>query len=186
MATAAVSLVLGAARSGKSEWAEHLARASGRPVVYIATGREDPTDPEWCARLAAHRRRRPTHWQTVCAAATLPAALAAHDHPDGCVLVDALGGWVAARLDASDATWAAEVAALCACIERPQGRIILVGEETGWGIVPVDPSARLFRDRLGALLRALGPRCANTWLIVGGFALEVSRWGVPVPQECET
>jgi len=181
MATGEAQLVLGPTRSGKSEWAEHLARASGLPVTYVATGREDPNDAEWCARLAAHRRRRPADWHTLCAADTLPAALAAHDRFGHCLLVDALGGWVAARLAVSATTWADEVAALRARVSRPAGQLVLVGEETGWGIVPADPSARLFRDRLGAVLRTLGPCCAATWLVVGGFALALHRWGIPVP-----
>ena len=53
-----ITLVLGGARSGKSEYAEALAAARPAPVVYIASG--DPSgDDDFAARVAAHRRRRP-------------------------------------------------------------------------------------------------------------------------------
>ena len=51
------TLVLGGIRSGKSEYAEGLAATSPR-VRYLATARDDGSDPAWSARIAAHRDRR--------------------------------------------------------------------------------------------------------------------------------
>ncbi|MFM8006588.1 MAG: bifunctional adenosylcobinamide kinase/adenosylcobinamide-phosphate guanylyltransferase, partial [Dolichospermum sp.] len=49
-----VILVTGAARSGKSEWAENLAENSGKTVVYIATAIQYPDDQEWQQRIQKH------------------------------------------------------------------------------------------------------------------------------------
>ena len=57
-----VTLVLGGARSGKSRYAQGLASAFER-VVYIATARRD--DAEMRAKIAHHRRERPSAWKTV-------------------------------------------------------------------------------------------------------------------------
>src|SRR5437764_1479912 len=57
-------LVLGGIRSGKSEYAESLV-STATEVRYVATAAPaGDDDPEWAARLAAHRDRRPAAWQT--------------------------------------------------------------------------------------------------------------------------
>jgi adenosylcobinamide kinase / adenosylcobinamide-phosphate guanylyltransferase len=100
-------LVLGGARSGKSEQAE--LRLAGEPdVTYVATGpRGDagssvlagsavPTgDPEWAARVAAHRARRPHWWRTV-ETTDLAGVLR---EARGAVLIDGIGTWLAAVMD---------------------------------------------------------------------------------------
>ena len=60
-----VVLVTGAARSGKSEWAETLAHNSNKSVVYIATAMMSPEDREWQQRILQHQKRRPSSWQTI-------------------------------------------------------------------------------------------------------------------------
>ena len=55
--------VTGAARSGKSYWAEKLAASSGACVSYIATC--IPGDEEMLDRVARHQARRPAEWQTI-------------------------------------------------------------------------------------------------------------------------
>ena len=58
-----VTLVLGGARSGKSEAAERMALAHRGPVTYLATG--VATDADMAARIAEHRDRRDTRFTTV-------------------------------------------------------------------------------------------------------------------------
>ena len=87
-------LVLGGARSGKSERAE--LRLAGEPeVTYVATGRHGADDPDWAARVAAHRARRPPWWRT--AETTDLAGLLGTAR--GALLIDGIGTWLAAALD---------------------------------------------------------------------------------------
>ena len=60
-----IILVTGAARSGKSEWAEDLAIKSEKNVVYIATATQNPDDLEWQERIQKHQQRRPQDWITL-------------------------------------------------------------------------------------------------------------------------
>ncbi|MGB5833038.1 MAG: bifunctional adenosylcobinamide kinase/adenosylcobinamide-phosphate guanylyltransferase [Thiohalocapsa sp.] len=173
-------LVTGPARSGKSEWAERLAKQSGRRVVYIATASEDPSDADWSARIEAHRRRRPPQWITVCAPTELASAIEANSGGDCCLLVDSLGTWIANLLEQDDAAWQASIDGLLDCLSRSQAVVILVAEETGWGVIPAYPLGRQFRDRLGALIRRLGPRCSSTYLVTAGHAIDLARLGVPI------
>lgn len=89
-------MITGGARSGKSSAAE--ARLAGFPNVrYLATSAHDGTDPEWSARVQAHRTRRPVSWSTVETTDLVgQIELAAPDKP---VLIDCLTVWLARRLD---------------------------------------------------------------------------------------
>jgi adenosylcobinamide kinase / adenosylcobinamide-phosphate guanylyltransferase len=169
-------LVTGAARSGKSEWAETLARQTTKTVTYIATATVDPTDREWQARIDRHQQRRPATWQTKIAvealAQTIDSALASDF-----LLIDSLGTWVANLLDRSDAQWEDLTRELLSRLSTSLATIVLVAEETGWGVVPAYPSGRLFRDRLGMLTRQIGSIANPVYLVTGGHVLNLSQLG---------
>jgi adenosylcobinamide kinase / adenosylcobinamide-phosphate guanylyltransferase len=169
-------LVTGAARCGKSEWAESLAIDSGKVVTYIATATVDPTDTEWQARIDRHQQRRPANWQTISAVEDLASQidLAA---PTQCLLIDSLGTWVANLLDRSDVEWETLTQELLAVLPTSLATIVMVAEETGWGVVPAYPSGRLFRDRLGLLTRQIGSIASTVYLVTGGHVLNLSQLG---------
>lgn len=174
-------LVSGPVRSGKSAWAEHLASASGAMVVYLATGPSRQDDPSWQQRLLRHRSRRPVHWLTEETGAALPEALGRHSSPDRLLLVDSLGTWLVHHLDLDPAAWQVEQQRLLAAVLGCEASVVLVAEEVGWGLVPPTAIGGLFRDRLGELLEALEPLCSQSWLVIRGRAVELSRLGVCVP-----
>ena len=59
--------------------------------------------------------------------------------------------------------------------------IVLVVEETGWGVVPPTAIGGLFRDRLGQLGQRLNDQADESWLVVQGRALNLHQLGIPVP-----
>lgn len=179
-----ISLVTGPARSGKSEWAEALAANSGQAVTYIATSSVDPADLDWQKRVELHRDRRPPHWLLQEVPIDLPAAIRSAT-ADDCLLIDSLGTWLANLLEQDEATWQATVAALVESLRQTPSTVILVSEETGWGVVPAYPIGRLFRDRLGSLTRQVGTVAGAVYLVVAGYAVDVKvlgrgvgEWGV--------
>lgn len=176
-----LTLVSGPAASGKSRWAELLAHRSGQPVVVLATGPDRPDDASWQRRLERHRRRRPPSWRTLEVGGDLSAALRSLD-TEVLALVDSLGTWVAAHLERDSVLWEAEMANLVAALQACQASVVLVSEETGWGVVPVTAAGGSFRDRLGELQQRLAPLCETAWLVLQGRALNLSQLSALVPE----
>jgi adenosylcobinamide kinase / adenosylcobinamide-phosphate guanylyltransferase len=173
-----VVLVTGPSRSGKSEWAEQLALRSHRAVVYVATAQIDPVDAEWQARIEQHRLRRPAEWMTLTVPVDLAATIATAT-ADQCLLVDSLGTWLANLLEQDDDVWTMTVQAVLKSLQNPASQVILVAEETGWGVVPAYPLGRRFRDRLGSLVRQIGLIADPVYLVTAGHVLNLSQLGQP-------
>lgn len=168
------TLVLGGARSGKSAFAESL--VGDGSVRYLATAIPDPADTDFAARIAAHRARRPAGWTVVDGAD--PAGLLREAHPDP-TLVDDMGTWLTARLDAGAAwdaprgTITAETDALVDAVARYRGRLVVVTPEVGLGVIPATRSGRLFRDEIGTLNQRLAQVCDEAFFIVAGLPLRL-------------
>jgi adenosylcobinamide kinase / adenosylcobinamide-phosphate guanylyltransferase len=175
-------LVTGPARSGKSEWAEYLVaglgQQAGEPITYIATAQTDPEDSEWQARILRHQQRRPPNWQTLHVPIHLATAI---QTTAGCLLVDSLGTWLANLLEQDEASWNQTCQDLLQSLTTTQARVVLVAEETGWGVVPAYPIGRLFRDRLGQLTRQIGSLAQAVYLVTGGHVLNLSQLGRVLP-----
>lgn len=174
------TLVTGPANSGKSRWAESLAMQSGQAVCYVATGPQLPDDPSWQVRLRRHRERRPSCWQTLEVGLALADTIRAAK-PGDVQLIDSLGTWVAAGLDHTPDAWGAHTAALLNAISTANARLILVGEETGWGVSPPTQVGGLFRDRLGALLQQVMGVSDAAWLVLHGRAIDLMTHSIGVP-----
>ncbi|MET0694749.1 MAG: bifunctional adenosylcobinamide kinase/adenosylcobinamide-phosphate guanylyltransferase [Propionibacteriaceae bacterium] len=174
------TLVTGGVRSGKSRYAEELLSAQLR-VTYLAPGPvPDPTaDPEWAARIAAHRDRRPAHWTTVETHA-LDEALIGLEPP---FLVDCLGTWLTAVVDELGtwdqplAEWLPRfderLAALVEAWRQVPGIAVAVTNEVGWGLVSEHRSGRVFTDLLGRTNQAIAAESEHVVLVVAGRALHL-------------
>jgi adenosylcobinamide kinase / adenosylcobinamide-phosphate guanylyltransferase len=158
-----VTLVTGAARSGKSEWAERLAVKSGLQVVYVATAKIDPTDVEWQVRIGQHRQRRPLDWQIIEGAENLTEIITTA-RPGQCLLIDSLGTWVANFLEDAEEIWLLEQSKLLSSLQS-------------WGVVPAYALGRLFRDRLGTLTRKIGSISDPVYLVTAGRVLNLAQLG---------
>ena len=176
---AQLTLVLGGMRSGKSRFAEDLARATP-PVVYLATA--VPGDEEMSRRVAAHRERRAQYqpaWQ--CIEEPWHVAHAVHSHgANGCLLVECLTLWItnlvlglSGRAGLADAEILAEVDALADVAGAAPGRVIIVSSEVGCGIVPVPALARRFGNLLGEANQRLAAAAVEVHVCVAGIPLRI-------------
>ena len=172
------SLILGGTRSGKSRLAERLARESGLGVTYIATATAG--DGDMAARIAAHRARRPAQWQLVEEPLHLAATLTARAAPGHCLLVDCLTLWLTNLLLAEDQDLLSrETQALLTLIPQLPGRLLLVSNETGLGIMPLGDLSRRFGDAAGTLHQDLAHRCDDVILAIAGQPVVLK--GEPLP-----
>lgn len=170
-----LTLVIGGTRSGKSRRAEALAAATGLPVRYVATA--DAGDPSMAERVAAHAARRPAGWETVQAGTRLADALRGAER--ACVLIDGLGAWLARALEdgggfadgaAAARIRAAVLADLGALAQGAAGSgpVIVVAEQAGQGLLPVDAGARAWLDLLGDAVARLAEAAGHVELVVAG------------------
>lgn len=172
-------LVTGPSRSGKSELAEILAEKTQKSVIYIATAQIDENDHEWQTRILQHQQRRPPSWKTSTASTDLSSYLKQAFNSE-CLLIDSLGTWVANFVEFEELEWQQISDRFLLSLQTTAATVILVGEETGWGVVPAYPMGRLFRDRLGSLSRRVGNVADTTYLVTGGHVINLSVVGEPL------
>jgi adenosyl cobinamide kinase/adenosyl cobinamide phosphate guanylyltransferase len=167
----AMTLLLGGAASGKSRSAAALAARTGRSVTVIATA--EALDDEMAARIARHRRERPQGWAVIEEPLDLTGAV---ERARGATIVDCLTLWVSNLLgdDLGDEEIADRAAAAAkACAARPEPTIV-ISNEVGSGIVPMNPLARRYRDVLGRVNAMFADEADVVALMVAGRAMRLS------------
>ncbi|MEO1671753.1 MAG: bifunctional adenosylcobinamide kinase/adenosylcobinamide-phosphate guanylyltransferase [Cyanobacteria bacterium J06631_2] len=172
-------LVIGPSRSGKSELAEVLAAKTHQSVTYIATAQIDENDREWQTRILKHQQRRPAAWKSLTASTDLSSSLKQASNTE-CLLIDSLGTWVANFIESEESEWQQVSDRFLSSLQTTAATVIMVGEETGWGVVPAYPMGRLFRDRLGNLSRRVANLADTTYLVTGGHVINLSVLGEPL------
>ncbi len=167
-----IELVLGGARSGKSRYAEDQAAATGLPVFYLATA--EAGDGEMLARIQHHRDRRPAHWRTLEEPIRLADCIRAHALPGFCLLIDCLTLWLSNVLfdkqgNLQESLFATERSALLDALAECKGRVIMVSNEVGLGVVAANAMTRRFVDEAGFLHQALAQICDSVVLVTAGL-----------------
>jgi adenosylcobinamide kinase / adenosylcobinamide-phosphate guanylyltransferase len=164
------TLILGGARSGKSALAERLAIESKREVVYIATAQAG--DDEMALRIAHHRARRPALWLSVEEPLHLADVLFRHAREDRCVLVDCLTLWLSNLLgDANPERLTRERSLLLDTLPTLPGKVLMVSNEVGLGIVPMGELTRRFVDEAGRLHQSIAAVSERVLFVAAGLPL---------------
>ncbi|MGF1582578.1 MAG: bifunctional adenosylcobinamide kinase/adenosylcobinamide-phosphate guanylyltransferase [Gemmataceae bacterium] len=183
-----LTLVTGGVRCGKSRWAERLAGKCDH-VTYIATthlssqtATEASPDPEMVLRVERHRRRRVSQfpdWETIEEPWHLTKVLPNIDH-DGAILLECLNLWMTnllvgtmeqSGLSDADVTNAVEEF-LAACTSHP-AKVIVVTNEVGWGIIPVNELARRFTDLLGEANQRFAQEATEVYACLAGIPVRL-------------
>ncbi|WP_294535603.1 bifunctional adenosylcobinamide kinase/adenosylcobinamide-phosphate guanylyltransferase [uncultured Rhodoblastus sp.] len=161
-------LILGGARSGKTAFALSVAEKTGFQKCMIVTATAD--DPEMLDRIALHRAERSADWLVVEEAQDLCGALRSLVRSDRVVVVDCLTLWLS-NLFFVQKDWMAETVGLATIVKRPGGRIILVSNEIGFGLAPVNDLGRAFRDAHGRMNQIVAKACDEATMVVAGLPI---------------
>jgi adenosylcobinamide kinase/adenosylcobinamide-phosphate guanylyltransferase len=180
------TLVFGGARSGKSAYAEKLARESGKEVVYLATAQAG--DGEMATRIAHHRLQRPAQWATVEEPLRLGDAILQQARPGRLLLVDCLTLWLTNLMFSTGETYPdvgdialperfhserAHLLYALAEVEETGADLVLVSNEVGMGIVPYGAISRCFTDEAGRLNQAVAAICERAVFVAAGLPLHL-------------
>lgn len=185
-------LVLGGARSGKSEFAETLMdRIPRARKGYIATSQI--LDEEMRYRVILHQKRRPASWRTFEvlheAGPMMETVLAASD----AVLFDCITMYVnnllmdhidhrrvetlgVTDLEHLQQVLLADLDAIFSAVSSVDGKeIVFVSDELGMGIVPGNAMSRVYRDLVGLANQYVAARAEAVYLSVAGITIDLKK-----------
>ncbi len=171
-----ITLILGGARSGKSAYAEMLASESQLPVTYIATAQV--YDDEFKQRVQHHQDRRPADWVLIEEPHHLTQTLTKLASKNQCIIVDCLTLWLAQWIcpdcnPPKNVTWQSERENFLENLANLEGKIILVSNEVGMGIVPLGEINRQFQDEQGRLNQAVSAAANHVTFVAAGLPLKL-------------
>jgi adenosylcobinamide kinase / adenosylcobinamide-phosphate guanylyltransferase len=177
--------VTGGARSGKSAYALKRAEELPGPRVFIATA--TPFDDEMAKRIRRHRRdRNARRWKTVEAPEEIvPVLKKAVRRP--VILLDCLSLWVNNLLYSSqlngrgldEPRMVRRMKEALAVLRESRGAVFVVSNEVNLGVVPDNPTARLYRDLLGRCNQLTAAAADEVVFMVSGIPMVLkSRTGI--------
>lgn len=186
-------LLIGGQKSGKSAQAERLAHRwlAASPthcVILIATALG--LDDEMRERIARHQADRARRFGeqihrvvTVEEPLHLAQCLAAHGGENTLIVIDCLTLWLTHCLMPAESTvktdadlareYAAQETALLSALGAATGRVIVVSNEIGLGVIPMGEQVRRFVDALGVLNQRVAQVCDTVTLMTAGLPLQL-------------
>lgn len=180
-------VIVGGARSGKSEYAERCARELSERVLYVATA--VVTDEDMARRIAHHRQSRPASWATEERYSNFEALATKQTFEDSeVVLVDCLTVMLTNlmlskdvdydtaapdMLEAIEMALAREVDVLMDTVLASGKQLILVTNEVGMGLVPAYRLGNIFRDIAGRMNRRVAARADTVTFVAVGIPLRL-------------
>ncbi len=164
--------VVGGASSGKSDVALELAGRAARRA-FVATG--EPLDEEMAERIRVHQRSRQGRWDTCEVPVDLAKWCATEGRAYRTVVVDCLTLWLSnlQRQGLEPGRVTAQVRDLLETARGIKGRVVLVSNELGMGIVPADPGTRRFRQLAGQVNQLVADAADEVHLVVCGVGLRL-------------
>ena len=171
-----IILVSGGIKSGKSEFAEYLA-SKEKDVTYIALSEKRPNDKSWNKKVIVHQSRRPKCWKLIETENLIPII----KDDKGVLLIDSIGGFIVNSLKKTEVDWQKCLNSLLYYLDSYKSKIIIVGEQTGWGLVSEYKIGNLYTDRLGICLTEITKISKENWITINGKAIKLDSMFFEIP-----
>tara|TARA_B100000902_G_C26966653_1_gene743199 strand:- start:155 stop:712 length:558 start_codon:yes stop_codon:yes gene_type:complete len=171
-----IIFVSGGTKSGKSEFAEHLAK-SLKTITYIALSEKRPKDDNWNKKISLHRKRRPKSWKLI----ETPNLFTALNKENGPLLIDSIGGFVMENIDICNREWMEKMTLLIDLLQKRISLTIIVGEQVGWSLVSEYQIGNTYIERIGELQKNITRISEDNWLAINGRAIKIDDISLEIP-----
>ena len=176
-----IILVTGGARSGKSKFAESLAKKLSDKAAYIATAQIFDEEMEY--RVKLHKQRRDSFWTTYEAPFEADQVIMKVAETFDVILFDCVTMYLSNYLykdnlsDEKKIYRNAEIliGRLIYAAKISNTTVIFVSNEVGEGIVPENKLARIFRDVAGLANQKIAAQAEKVFLTVAGIAVDLKK-----------
>ena len=172
---AKIIFITGGARSGKGSFAEKLASALGKDVVFLATA--EALDKEMADRIKKHKSKRSRAWKTVEEPININ-ILNKFKNFEGAVILDCVTLWMSNMIhkfgikEAEDRILE-DTRTLLKTVKTFKFTLIVVSNELGMGIVPENKLAREFRDIAGRCNQIIARMADEVYFMISGIELKI-------------
>ena len=172
-----IIFISGGTKSGKSEFAEHLAKSCSE-MTYIALSQSGSKDDAWQKKISIHRKRRPKSWKLI-ETSDLFSILTKKIGP---ILIDSIGGFVMENIDKEEKKWLTNLQTLIDLLQQRDSLTIIVGEQVGWSLVSEYKIGNTFIERIGHLQKLLTKISNENWLAINGRAVRLDDISIDIPK----
>ena len=171
-----IIFITGGTKSGKSEFAEYLAKGSNK-LSYVALSVNNPEDKEWQEKINLHRKRRPKVWKSI-ETTDLINTLRKEDGP---LLIDSIGGFVMESIYKEREEWLTMMYLLINLLKKRKSITYIVGEQVGWSLVSEYKIGNTYIERIGELQKKITKISKDNWLAINGRAIKIDEISLEIP-----
>ena len=171
-----IVLITGGTKSGKSEFAEHLAKKI-KILSYVALSENRIDDKEWQEKINLHRKRRPKEWKLI-ETTNLLSILRKEKGP---LLIDSIGGFVMESIERENKEWSTKMQSLITLLTKRRSVTFIVGEQVGWSLVSEYKIGNTYIERIGELQKRITRISNDNWLAINGRAIKIDEISLEIP-----
>ena len=171
-----IIFITGGTKSGKSEFAEHLAKEA-KKLSFVALSENNIDDKEWQDKINSHRKRRPKDWKLI----ETTDLLTTLRKEGGPLLIDSIGGFVMENIGKDHNEWSTKMHLLISFLIKRKSITFIVGEQVGWSLVSEYKIGNTYIERIGELQKRITKISQANWLPINGRAIKIDEMSLEIP-----